>query len=163
VALRYFNVAGADPRSRIGQRFPKATHLIKVACEAVVGKRPEVVVFGEDYATPDGTGVRDYIHVEDLASAHLSALRYLERGGESRTLNCGYGRGYSVKQVLEEVRRAGGPFKVTSGPRRAGDVGSLVADVRAIHQTLDWEPRHAELSQIVRDALAFERTLVRSS
>jgi UDP-glucose 4-epimerase len=159
VVLRYFNVAGADPEARIGQRFPKATHLIKVACEAVVGKRAEVTVFGEDYPTPDGTGIRDYIHVEDLASAHLAALKYLEAGELSTTFNCGYGHGYSVREVLDEVRKQGGEFRVVGGPRRAGDVASLVADVSAIGRTLDWKPRYANLPEIVRHALAFERRL----
>jgi UDP-glucose 4-epimerase len=157
VVLRYFNVAGADPKGRIGQRFPKATHLIKVACEAATGQRGEVVIFGNDYPTPDGTAVRDYIHVEDLASAHLAGLKHLERGGKSLTLNCGYGRGHSVREVLDEVRRQGGDFRVTVGPRRAGDVASVIADATAIRQRLDWQPQFPSLSEIVRDALAFER------
>jgi UDP-glucose 4-epimerase len=161
VVLRYFNVAGADPESRIGQRFPGATHLLKVACEAAIGKRPGVTVYGTDYPTPDGTGVRDYIHVEDLASAHLAALRYLEAGGESLTLNCGYGRGYSVDELLAEVTRQAGPFPIARGPRRAGDVACLVADARAIRDRLGWRPRYAELPSIVAHALAFERRLAR--
>jgi len=160
VALRYFNVAGADPRARIGQR-SVATHLIKVACEAALGKRPEVVIFGTDYRTPDGTGVRDYIHVEDLAGAHLDALGYLEKAGESRTFNCGYGRGYSVKEVLEEVRRQAGDFRIRIGPRRAGDVSQLVADSSALRKTLGWKPKYANLSDIIQHALAFEKTLPR--
>lgn len=159
VVLRYFNVAGADPQARMGQRFKGATHLIKVACEAAMGKRAEVVVYGTDYDTPDGTGIRDYIHVEDLASAHLKALRYLEEGGESLTLNCGYGRGYSVREVLSEVEKQGGHFTIKTGPRRAGDVPSLVADASAIRGRLNWEPRYASLSAIVNHALAFERKL----
>ncbi len=159
VALRYFNVAGADPQARIGQRFPQATHLLKVACEAATGKRPHVYLYGSDYPTPDGTGVRDYIHVEDLASAHLAALRYLEAGGASCTLNCGYGRGYSVRELLAEVRRQAGEFPVVEAPRRPGDTASLIADTRAIRSTLQWAPRFASLDAIVRHALAFERRL----
>lgn len=162
VVLRYFNVAGADPQARMGQRSPEATHLIKVGCEVLTGKRRELYVFGEDYPTPDGTGIRDYIHVEDLASAHLSALRYLEGGGSSVTLNCGYGKGLSVLEVLEGLKRVGGEFPVQRAPRRPGDVPSLIADVRKIHRTLDWEPRYDDLDEIVRSALAWERRLSRS-
>ena len=158
VALRYFNVAGADPGGRIGQSTPEATHLIKVACEHVVGKRGHVSIFGTDYDTPDGTGVRDYIHVEDLASAHLKALDYLRAGGASTTLNCGYGRGFSVREVLDEVARAAGrPLEVREAPRRAGDPGMLVAVADRIRSTLDWMPRHEDLAGIVRTALAWER------
>src|SRR5580700_11381317 len=128
VALRYFNVAGSDSQGRIGQSNRNATLLIKVACEAVVGKRKEIAIFGTDYATPDGTGVRDYIHVEDLAAAHLNALDYIRAGGESTILNCGYGHGYSVREVLASVERvAGKPLPVKEQPRRPGDPPALVA------------------------------------
>jgi UDP-glucose 4-epimerase len=164
VALRYFNVAGADPGGRIGQSTPEATHLIKVACEHVVGKRDKVSIFGTDYETPDGTGVRDYIHVEDLAAAHLKALDYLRAGGESTTLNCGYGRGFSVREVLDTVARvAGQPLNVIESPRRAGDPAELVARADRIRSTLGWAPNHADLDGIVRTALAWERRLQRQA
>ena len=162
VALRYFNVAGADPGGRIGQSTPEATHLIKVACEHVVGRRAAISIFGTDYETPDGTCVRDYIHVEDLAAAHLHALDYLRAGGASTTLNCGYGRGFSVREVLAEVARvAGMPLSVTESPRRAGDPPQLVAAARRIRDTLGWKPRHADLPGIVATALAWEKRLLR--
>jgi UDP-glucose 4-epimerase len=162
VALRYFNVAGADPGGRIGQSTPEATHLIKVACEHVVGKRKEISIFGTDYETPDGTCIRDYIHVEDLAAAHLQALDYLRGGGASTTLNCGYGRGFSVRDVLDEVARvAGMRLAVTEADRRAGDPPQLVAAARRIRDTLHWTPRHEELPGIVATALAWERRLLR--
>ncbi|HHH48882.1 MAG TPA: UDP-glucose 4-epimerase GalE [Gammaproteobacteria bacterium] len=161
VALRYFNVAGSDPETRIGQSTEKATLLIKVACEAAVGKRDKVSIFGTDYPTPDGTGIRDYIHVEDLASAHLQALDYLRRGGESTTLNCGYGHGYSVREVLDAVQRVNGkPLNIVEEPRRAGDPPSLVAGVERIHQTLDWTPRYDDLDVIVKTSLDWERKLL---
>jgi UDP-glucose 4-epimerase len=160
VALRYFNAAGADSRGRIGQSYPGATHLIKVACEAATGKRRDVTVFGSDYPTPDGTGIRDYIHVEDLADAHLDALRHLERGGGSEVLNCGYGRGYSVREVLTCVKAcAGVDFPVREGSRRAGDPARLVADSGRIRQVLGWVPRRDNLQEIVRSALEWERKL----
>ncbi|MGB8276201.1 MAG: UDP-glucose 4-epimerase GalE [Alphaproteobacteria bacterium] len=160
VVLRYFNAAGADSKGRIGQSYPGATHLIKVACEAATGKRGSVTVFGTDYPTPDGTGIRDYIHVEDLAAAHLDALRHLERGGESCTLNCGYGRGFSVREVLECVKACSGvDFAVVEGPRRAGDPARLVADSARIRDVLGWAPRHDRLEEIVRSALQWERKL----
>jgi UDP-glucose 4-epimerase len=160
VALRYFNVAGADPAGRIGQSTPEATHLLKVACEHVVGKRDSVSIFGTDFATRDGTGVRDYIHVEDLAAAHLKALDYLRAGGQSTTLNCGYGRGFSVREVLDTVAQvAGQPLDVIEGPRRAGDPPGLIAWADQIRKTLGWEPRHADLKGIVQTALAWERRL----
>ena len=135
VVLRYFNVAGSDPGGRIGQSTLKATLLTKVACEAAVGKRPHVSIFGTDYPTPDGTGVRDYIHVEDLADAHLQALDYLRRGGASATLNCGYGHGYSVREVIATVDRLNGqPLKTIEAPRRAGDPPSLVAKAERVRQ-----------------------------
>src|SRR5512134_526865 len=154
VALRYFNVAGADPGGRIGQSTPEATHLIKVACEHVTGKRAGIAIFGTDYETPDGTCVRDYIHVEDLAAAHLQALDYLRSGGASTTLNCGYGRGFSVREVLAEVSRvAGMPLAVSESGRRAGDPPQLVAAARRIRDTLGWTPRHQDLPGIVATAL----------
>ncbi len=162
VALRYFNVAGADPGGRIGQSTPEATHLIKVACEHVVGKRREVSIFGTDYATPDGTCVRDYIHVEDLAAAHLQALDYLRGGGGSTVLNCGYGQGFSVRQVLDEVARVSGSrLAVAESGRRAGDPPQLIAAARRIRETLAWAPRHQDLAGIVASALAWEKRLLR--
>ncbi|MGQ0430457.1 MAG: UDP-glucose 4-epimerase GalE [Gammaproteobacteria bacterium] len=158
VALRYFNVAGADPGERIGQSTPEATHLIKVACEHVVGKRDSVSIFGTDYETPDGTGVRDYIHVEDLADAHLKALDYLRAGGISTTLNCGYGRGYSVREVLDVVARVSGrELAIREAPRRTGDPPQLVARAERIRSVLGWQPRYQDLEGIVRSALAWER------
>lgn len=160
VVLRYFNVAGADPGGRIGQSTKKATLLTKVACEAAVGKRPWVGLFGTDYATPDGTGIRDYIHVEDLATAHLEALRHLRRGGESAVLNCGYGHGYSVREVIDAVDRANGsPVVRRPEPRRAGDPPVLVARADRIRQVLGWEPRYDNLDFIVETALRWERRL----
>jgi UDP-glucose 4-epimerase len=156
--LRYFNVAGADPRGRIGQRSRNATHLIKVACQVATGKRPAMTIFGDDYPTPDGTAVRDYIHVEDLAAAHLAALSYLAGGGSSVTLNCGYGRGFSVREVIDSVRRISGhPLPSHVGPRRPGDVPKIVADPTRILETLDWRPQYADLSAIVESALRWEQ------
>lgn len=160
VALRYFNVAGCDPEGRIGQSTPKATLLTKVACEAAVGKREHVAIFGTDYPTPDGTGVRDYIHVEDLASAHLKALDYLRAGGESQTLNCGYGHGYSVRELLGAVETANeAPLNIVERERRAGDPPSLVAKADRARSILGWEPRLDDLSVIVSSALAWERKI----
>jgi UDP-glucose 4-epimerase len=160
VTLRYFNVAGADPRGRAGQSTRKATQLVKVACEAAVGLRDGVTVFGEDYDTPDGTCVRDYIHVSDLADAHVAALRHLEAGGESGVFNCGYGHGFSVRQVLEAVQRISGrTLTVRSGPRRAGDPPNLYADISRIRDVLDWRPAHDDLSEIVASALSWEKRL----
>jgi UDP-glucose 4-epimerase len=160
VALRYFNVAGSDPEGRIGQATPKATLLTKVACEVVVGKRDHVSIFGTDYPTPDGTGVRDYIHVEDLADAHLKALEYLRRGGESTTLNCGYGRGYSVRELISMVEKvAGHPIAKREAPRRAGDPPTLIARAARIRSTLGWQPRYDDLRKIVASSLAWERKL----
>jgi UDP-glucose 4-epimerase len=162
VALRYFNVAGADPGGRIGQSTSKATLLTKVACEAAVGKRPHVSIFGTDYDTPDGTGVRDYIHVEDLATAHLDALRYLRRGGRSTVLNCGYGHGYSVREVIDAVDKANGtPLVRQEERRRAGDPPVLVARADRIRQVLGWQPQHDDLGFIVETALRWERRLQR--
>ncbi|MBN1237056.1 MAG: UDP-glucose 4-epimerase GalE [Gammaproteobacteria bacterium] len=160
VALRYFNVAGSDPEGRIGQSTPKATLLTKVACEAVVGKRPHVSIFGTDYDTPDGTGVRDYIHVEDLASAHLKALDYLRDGGESTTLNCGYGRGYSVRELLATVEKVSGQtLNKKEEPRRPGDPPVLVAEASRIRSALGWTPRYDDLETIVSSSLNWERKL----
>ena len=160
VALRYFNVAGADPEGRIGQSTPKATHLIKVACEHALGKRDHVAVFGTDYPTADGTGVRDYIHVDDLASAHILALNYLEQGGTSQTLNCGYGHGYSVREVLDTVQKVSGvELDVREQPRRAGDPPALIAKADRIRGVLNWQPQHDDLKFIVKTALAWEKKL----
>jgi UDP-glucose 4-epimerase len=160
-ALRYFNVAGADPQGRTGQSTAGATHLIKVAVEAALGKRGHVEIFGSDYATPDGTGVRDYIHVADLAAAHVLALEALiAEPGRSLTMNCGYGRGFSVLEVLDAVDRvAGGRIERRFAPRRPGDPDSLISDNSRIRATLPWAPRHANLDTIVRHALAWERRL----
>jgi len=160
VVLRYFNVAGCDPGQRIGQSTLKATLLTKVACEAAVGKRSHVAIFGTDYPTPDGTGVRDYIHVEDLASAHLRALDYLRADGASATVNCGYGHGYSVREVISMVNRLNGqPLKTIEEPRRAGDPPSLIAKAQRVRELLGWTPQHDDLEAIVRSQLAWERRL----
>ena len=160
VALRYFNVAGCDPEGQIGQSTPKATLLIKVACEAAVGKRDKVYIFGTDYPTPDGTGIRDYIHVEDLASAHISSLDYLRKGGESTTMNCGYGHGYSVREVLDMVNKVNGtPITINEEARRAGDPPQLIAIVDKIHNTLDWKTKYDNLEKIIQSALNWERKL----
>jgi UDP-glucose 4-epimerase len=162
VALRYFNVAGSDSQCRIGQATPKATLLVKVACEAAIGKRPHVSIFGTDYPTPDGTGIRDYIHVEDLATAHLNALDYLRGGGASTVLNVGYGHGYSVREVLRSVERVSGErLRILEEPRRAGDPPALVARAERIRQALGWKPRLDDLDTIVRTALAWEKRLQR--
>ncbi len=161
VALRYFNVAGSDSQCRVGQATPKATLLVKVACEVVIGKRPHVSIFGTDYPTPDGTGIRDYIHVEDLATAHLNALDYLRGGGASTVLNVGYGHGYSVREVLRSVERVSGErLRILEEPRRAGDPPALVARADRIRQELGWKPRFDDLDTIVRTALAWERRLL---
>ncbi len=160
VALRYFNVAGCEPGGTIGQSTPKATLLVKVACEAAVGRRPHVSIFGTDYPTPDGTGLRDYIHVEDLATAHIDALRYLRDGGASTTLNCGYGHGYSVRDVLQAVEKAhGSPLKIREEARRAGDPPELVAVADRIQSTLGWRPQFDDLDTIVRTSLEWERKI----
>jgi UDP-glucose 4-epimerase len=160
-ALRYFNVAGADPQGRSGQSTAGATHLIKVAVEAATGKRASVSVFGTDFATADGTGVRDYIHVTDLAAAHVDALTLLvERPADSHTLNCGYGKGFSVLEVLDAVDRVTNmTIDRRMEGRRAGDPDALVADNAAILSSLPWRPKHDDLDGIVRDALAWERKL----
>jgi UDP-glucose 4-epimerase len=160
VVLRYFNVAGADPKLRTGQSTPQATHLIKVACEVALGKRTKIDVFGTDYPTPDGTCVRDYIHVSDLARAHSAALAHLRRGGDSATFNCGYGHGASVFEVIEAVKRASGRnFAVEIAARRPGDPAALVANVSRIRSALDWHPQFENLDTIVGHALAWERRL----
>ncbi len=160
VVLRYFNVAGADPKGRTGQATPQATHLIKVACETALGKRLNIDVFGTDYPTPDGTCIRDYIHVSDLARAHSAALAHLRRGGASATFNCGYGRGASVFEVIDAVRRVSGrDFSVEICGRRAGDPAALVANVDRIRATLDWRPQFQDLDTIVAHALAWEKRL----
>ncbi|MCP5372499.1 MAG: UDP-glucose 4-epimerase GalE [Hyphomicrobiales bacterium] len=157
-ALRYFNVAGADPQGRTGQATPDATHLIKVACEVATGKRDHMMIFGDDYDTPDGTCVRDYIHVTDLADAHVAALRYLEGGGDSVIANCGYGHGFSVRQVLDAVgRQAGAPLDARMAPRRAGDAPALMSDSTRARQVFGWTPRHDDLDLICKTALAWER------
>jgi len=160
VALRYFNVAGSDPQSRIGQSTPNATLLIKVACEAAVGKRQEVYIFGTDYPTPDGTGIRDYIHVEDLANAHLKALDYLRAGGKSTVLNVGYGHGYSVREVLDAVARVNGrPLNIIEKERRPGDSPQLISIADKIRKTLDWKPKYDDLDFIVKTSLEWEKKL----
>jgi UDP-glucose 4-epimerase len=160
VVLRYFNVAGSDPEGRIGQSTAKATLLIKVAAEHAVGKRSHVSVFGTDFATPDGTGVRDYIHVTDLATAHLNALDYLRGGGNSLIANVGYGHGYSVREVLDSVARISGQkLVVKEEPRRAGDPPSLVARCERVRELLKWTPRHNQLDTIVRTSLDWEKRL----
>jgi UDP-glucose 4-epimerase len=162
VILRYFNVAGADPHGRSGQSTEGATHLIKVAVETALGLRPKLEIFGTDYSTPDGTCIRDYIHVSDLARAHLDALRHLRSGGPSLTLNCGYGHGFSVLDVVETVKQLSGvDFKVETGPRRLGDPDRIVAASEQIRATLGWQPRFDSLSTIVAHALAWERQLTR--
>ena len=164
-ALRYFNVAGADPQGRSGQSTAGATHLIKVAVEAATGKRTSVGVFGTDFPTPDGTGVRDYIHVSDLATAHVHALdRLIAKPTESRTMNAGYGHGYSVLEVLDAVDRVTNmTIERRMEGRRAGDPAELVSDNRKILATLPWRPQHDDLDRIVRDALAWERKLAERS
>lgn len=160
-ALRYFNVAGADPKKRSGQSTPEATHLIKVTAQAALGQRSHVEIFGTDFPTPDGTGVRDYIHVSDLVEAHALLLDYLRGGGRSVTLNCGYGRGYSVRQVIDMVHEVSGvDFEVREAPRRAGDPASIVARADRVREVLGWVPEHADLEEIVRGAYEWERYLM---
>jgi len=161
VILRYFNVAGADPQGRTGQSTKAATHLIKVAVETVLGLRPKLDVFGHDYPTPDGTCIRDYIHVSDLVRAHADALRYLRSGAPPLTLNCGYGHGFSVLEVIDAVKRVSGvDFKVDIAPRRPGDPAQIVAHSERVRSKLRWQPRYDDLSTIVRDALGWERELM---
>jgi UDP-glucose 4-epimerase len=157
VILRYFNVAGANPEGLLGQATPEATHLIKVACECATGQREGMSVFGTDYDTRDGTCVRDYIHVEDLAKAHVMALDYMARGGQSQVMNCGYGRGFTVDEVISVVKRLSGvDFPVQRSGRRAGDPAALMADNQLIKHTLGWQPDHDNLDTIVGTALAWE-------
>ena len=159
-ALRYFNVAGADPQGRSGQSSPTATHLIKVAAQAALGQRPFMEIYGDDYPTPDGTCVRDYIHVTDLVEAHALLLGYLRSGGASTTLNCGYGLGYSVRQVIDMVHRVSGvDFEVKQAPRRAGDPPAIVAGAEKVRALLGWQPAHADLEEIVKSAYAWEQYL----
>lgn len=159
VALRYFNVAGAGQNGKLGQLGP-ASHLIKVACEAACGKRPNVSIYGSDYPTKDGTGVRDYIHVDDLAAAHVDALKYLAAGGSSQVLNCGYGQGSTVREVIEAVKKVSGVnFAVKVAPRRAGDPVALVAESSRIRQLIGWKPQFADLSVICASALQWEKRL----
>lgn len=161
VSLRYFNVAGADPAGRTGQSTPNATHLIKRACQAAIGVEPHLAIFGTDYPTPDGTGVRDYIHVTDLVSAHAVALEYLRAGGASDTFNCGYGRGFSVREVARAVEQVvGAPLPVVERPRRRGDCPAVVADNTKIRTRLGWTSQYDDLELIVRTALDWERRLV---
>ncbi|WP_166255277.1 UDP-glucose 4-epimerase GalE [Marinobacter salicampi] len=158
VILRYFNVAGANPEGLLGQATPEATHLIKVACECATGAREGMSVFGTDYDTRDGTCVRDYIHVEDLAKAHVMALEYMANGGESRVLNCGYGRGFTVREVIEVVKRLSGvDFPVQETGRRAGDPAALMADNSKVVDVLGWKPDYDDLDTIVGTALAWEK------
>jgi UDP-glucose 4-epimerase len=163
VALRYFNVGGSHPGGLIGQSTPGATLLTKAACEAAVGKRPHISVFGSDYPTPDGTGVRDYLHVEDLAAAHLNALKYLRNVGKSTTLNVGYGHGYSVREVLRMVESvAGKSLNIREEGRRLGDPAYLVARADRVRSELGWQPRYDDLSAIVSSSLAWERKLLQN-
>lgn len=160
VALRYFNVAGADPRARIGQRTPEATHLIKIACQTALGQRQQAAIYGTDYPTPDGTGIRDYIHIEDLAAAHLAALGYLDKGGESTAINVGYGQGSSVREVMAMIKQVSGvDFKVVEEGRRPGDPACLIAGAEKIRQLTDWRPRYDSLETIVKDAWRWESKL----
>ncbi|WP_323013574.1 UDP-glucose 4-epimerase GalE [Devosia sp.] len=160
--LRYFNVAGADPQGRSGQSTPMATHLIKVACQAALGQRAKMDIFGTDYETPDGTCVRDYIHVTDLIAAHALLLKHLRGGGESTTLNCAYGQGYSVREVVDTVRSVSGVvFRAEEGPRRAGDPASITATGEKVRQLLGWTPQHDDLREIVASAYAWEQYLMR--
>ena len=158
--LRYFNVAGADPQGRTGQSTPRATHLIKRACEAATGKIAKLTIFGTDYDTQDGTGVRDFIHVSDLVDIHKCVLDRLRGGGESLLINCGYGRGFSVRQVVAAVERVSGKsLAVDLAPRRPGDLGIVVANTAKLSKLLNWQPRHDDLDKIVETALNWERRL----
>ena len=160
--LRYFNVAGADPKGRAGQSTPFATHLIKVACQTLLGQRPHLEIFGRDYDTPDGSCIRDYIHVSDLVQAHLDALRHLRHGGENGVFNCGYGRGHSVLEVIRAVERAGGrKLAVRDGVRRPGDPAVIVAEAHRARAVLGWQPQLDDLDQIVASAIAWEEKLAR--
>ena len=160
VALRYFNVAGADPKGRTGQSTPRATHLIKRCCQVALGRVPFLEIFGTDYPTPDGTGVRDFIHVSDLVAAHALALDYLRKGGAATVMNCGYGHGISVREVIGAVEKvSGGKMPVRESPRRPGDPGAVVSDAQLIRKTLHWLPEHDDLDRIVSTAYEWERRL----
>jgi len=160
VALRYFNVAGASIDGLLGQRSPLSTHLIKIASEAACKKRDSLSIFGTDYDTPDGTCIRDYIHIDDLAQAHIDALKYLLDGGNSEIMNCGYGHGFSVKEVIKEIKKCTGvDFKVVNAPRRVGDPPALQSDVRKIKKILGWKPQYDDLSLIVKTAYDWEKGL----
>ena len=160
ITLRYFNVAGADPQGRTGQSTPRATHLIKRACQAALGRTPFLEIFGTTFPTRDGTGVRDYIHVSDLVDAHAAALDHLQSGGDSLTLNCGYGRGYSVREVVETVSKiVGRPVPTRDAPPRPGDVSEIVADPTKIARHLAWRPRHNDLEEIVATSYTWEKRL----
>lgn len=163
VILRYFNVGGADPAGRIGQNSRHANHLIANACNAALKRQPTLKIFGTDFPTPDGTGIRDYIHVEDLATAHIDSLLYLEDGGNSEVFNCGYGEGYSVRQVVERVKAISGvDFPVINGERRAGDPASVTASIEKIKKVLNWQPRYNNLDAIISSALAWEKRKLKS-
>lgn len=162
VILRYFNVAGSDPDGDIGQSTKNATLLIKVAAEVATGKRNKLMVYGSDYPTPDGTGIRDYIHVSDLAEAHINALDYLRNNGQSTTLNCGYGHGFSVKEVINAINKENGtPITVEEAPRRAGDPAELVSVANKIRQTIGWQPQYDDLNLIVKTSLEWEKKLAK--
>ena len=162
VTLRYFNVAGADPDARVGQSKENCTLLTKVACEAALGRRSHVNIYGTDYDTPDGTGVRDYVHVDDIARAHVAAIDYLLDGGPSVTMNCGYGHGYSVREVMDAMERVHGQaIDVRLMPRRPGDPPTLIADATRIRSLLGWQPKHDDLEVMLRSALAWEHELLR--
>ena len=163
VTLRYFNVAGADPQARMGPRTPNATQLIQACCQAALGRRKQIDIFGIDYDTPDGTGVRDYIHVEDIASAHLAAARYLEQGGQPVTLNVGYGQGSSVREIIDTAQRVTGRcFNVVESARRPGDPAMMIAIADRIHSVLGWAPRHQDLERIVADSWRWEQKLAQA-
>ncbi len=158
-ALRYFNVAGADPTGRTGQSTPQATHLVKVAAQTALGTRPHLEIYGTDWDTADGTCVRDYIHVSDLADIHVRILDGLRADSTTGVFNCGYGTGYSVREVIDAALRVCGAFDVREGARRAGDPASLIADTRRLRAAIDWQPQHADLDHIVRTAFEWERRI----
>ena len=161
IILRYFNVAGADPKMRSGLISKKATHLIKIASEVAVGKRKDITIFGNDYPTPDGTAIRDYIHVSDLADVHLKAVEYLVSKQQSNIINCGYGKGFSVKDVLKIVNQVNDkPISIKNGDRRAGDPSMLVSNVSKLHSLFDWQPKYNDLSFIVKTSIDWEKKLL---
>jgi UDP-glucose 4-epimerase len=159
IALRYFNVAGADPACRAGETRHVSTHLVKIACEAAVGKRDHIGIYGDDYPTTDGTCIRDYIHVSDLADAHVVAVQHLAGGGDGGVFNCGYGHGFSVREVIDAVQQVAGPLDVRVAPRRPGDPPALVADASSLQAKLGWRPKHDDLRFIIQTALAWEQRL----